>query len=90
MATRGAVAMLEAALVNKHNHEKIGQGDVNKKWNENAIKRGNLPCEVVVGSHRPIFGSDATCLRFGKSGPMFWIKSQLCRFVQTAHSYLRC
>lgn len=57
--------MLEATLVNKHSHDKIGQGDINKKWNENAIKRGNLPREVAVRSHRPVFGSDATCQRFG-------------------------
>lgn len=57
--------MLEATLVNKHSHDTIGQGEVNKKWNENAIKRGNLPCEVAVGSHRPVFGSDATCQWFG-------------------------
>lgn len=65
VAFQGAAAMLEATLVNKHSHDKTGQGDVNKKWNEKAIKRGNLPCEVAVGSRRPVFGSDATCQRFG-------------------------
>lgn len=45
----GAVAMLEATLENKHNHEKIGQGDVNKKMEQKCHKEKEF---TMLDCHR--------------------------------------